>query len=249
VTNVAQNATTDQYDSDSTPGNDVAAEDDQDAVSITVAPTSLGDLVWLDLDADGVQDPSEPGIPGVEVDLTWTDPDGTPRTYTTITSMGSYGVPPAVGLPADTDITVTIDVANSPNLSGLAQTFDRDGTATAHTSTDQVTAADTAVPGGGLADIDFDYGYSPDGTQSLGNRLWWDRDNSADATDGSAEPPLAGVDVTATWAGWDGAFETGDELEFTTTTDATGTYLFTDIPPADNPAVLDDSHLPSGLYP
>ncbi|MBK8472485.1 MAG: carboxypeptidase regulatory-like domain-containing protein [Sphingobacteriales bacterium] len=44
-------------------------------------PASLGDFVWLDNDGDGVQDPGEPGIPGVTVTLTL--PDGT--TLTTVT--------------------------------------------------------------------------------------------------------------------------------------------------------------------
>ncbi|HEX6596521.1 MAG TPA: SdrD B-like domain-containing protein [Acidimicrobiales bacterium] len=34
-----------------------------------VTPASLGDFVWDDLDGDGVQDPGEPGIPGVPVRL------------------------------------------------------------------------------------------------------------------------------------------------------------------------------------
>lgn len=248
VTNTAQAESSDQYDSDSTPGNDLAGEDDQDSVSITVVPTSLGDSVWLDLDADGVQDTGEPGIPDVKVDLVWTDPDGTPRSYTTTTGGdGAYGVPTAVGLPADTDIAVTIDVANSPNLIGLAPSFDRDGTTSAHTSTDQITTTDSTLPGGELADLDFDYGYTPDGAQSVGNRLWWDQDDSADATDGLSEPRIPAVDITATWAGWDGTFGTGDDLDFVTATDPAGTYVFDAIPPGDFRVTVDDTQLPVGL--
>jgi fimbrial isopeptide formation D2 family protein len=36
----------------------------------------VGDLVWVDTDGDGIQDPGEPGIPGVVLELT--HPDGTP---------------------------------------------------------------------------------------------------------------------------------------------------------------------------
>ncbi len=89
VTNIAQASTADQYDPDSIPGNDAPAEDDQDSVTIEVVPTSLGDFIWLDLDADGIQDPTEPGIPGVAVDITWNDPaTGAPRTYSTVTARG-----------------------------------------------------------------------------------------------------------------------------------------------------------------
>lgn len=42
-----------------------------DDVSVTpsVNPVSVGDFVWHDLDGDGIQDPGEPGIPGVTVTL------------------------------------------------------------------------------------------------------------------------------------------------------------------------------------
>ena len=34
-----------------------------------VIPASIGDFVWFDLDRDGIQDPGEPGVPGVVVTL------------------------------------------------------------------------------------------------------------------------------------------------------------------------------------
>ncbi len=248
VTNIAQSAATDQYDSDSTPGNDAGAEDDQSEVTIEVVPTSLGDFIWLDLNSDGVQDGDEPGIPDVQVEITWLDPaTGAPQSYTTTTgSDGSYGVPPSVGLPADTDITVTVNTAASPELAGLVQTFDRDATLD-DTTTEQVSAGDTTLPGtGALADLDFDFGYAPNGTQSIGNKVWWDQNNSADATDGAGEYGLTGIDVTATWAGWDGIFGNGDDLMFIETT-VDGDYLFSDIPPGDYRITVDTSDLPTGL--
>ncbi len=246
VTNIAQNAASDQYDSDSTPGNDVAVEDDQDSVTIVVAPTSLGDFIWLDLNSDGVQDGTEPGIPGVEVDITWNDPaTGAPQSYTTVTgSDGSYGVPLAVGLPAETDITVTVDVANSPNLVGLVPTFDRDG-GLDDTAVDQIATGDQALPSGALADLAYDFGYN--GDQTLGDKIWWDQDNSADASNGVGEPGVPAVDVTATWYGWDGLLGTGDDVDFVDTTDAAGDYLFQNMPAGDYRVVVDTGDLPSGL--
>jgi uncharacterized repeat protein (TIGR01451 family) len=38
--------------------------------------SNLGDFVWEDLNANGIQDAGEPGIPGVTVTLTGTDKDG-----------------------------------------------------------------------------------------------------------------------------------------------------------------------------
>lgn len=245
VTNIAQNSASDQYDSDSTPDNDVPAEDDQDTVSIEVVPTSLGDYVWLDFDGDGVQDGNEPGIEGVEIDLSWIDPGGVAQTYTTITNAtGGYGVPPSVGLPADTNITVTVDVANSPALAGLVPSFDRDG-GLDHTSVNQITAADGALPDGTLADLDFDFGYVA--IQSFGDKVWEDRDNSSDASNGVGEPGLANIDVTATWFGPDGILGTADDVDFVETTDANGDYLFDQMPPGDYRVVVDDTDLPVGL--
>jgi hypothetical protein len=63
-------------------------------------PAGLGDKVWLDQDIDGVQDPGEPGVAGVTVELldatgevvatTRTDKDGTYR-FTGLTA-GTYSV-------------------------------------------------------------------------------------------------------------------------------------------------------------
>lgn len=232
VTNIAQNSLSDQYDSDSTPGNDVPAEDDQDSVTIEVVPTSLGDFVWLDLDADGVQDGNEPGIPGVEVDITWVDPaTGTPQTYTAVTaSDGSYGVPLSEGLPSNTDITATIDVPNSPNLVGLTPTFDRDG-GLDNTALNQITTADQTLPGGELADLAYDFGFV--GVQSLGDKLWFDQNNSADATNGVGESGINGVEIDALWAGFDGTFGTADDVTLTETTAVDGDYLFAGLPTGD----------------
>ena len=216
-------------------------------MSITVVPTSLGDYVWLDLNNDGDQNSDEPGIPGVGVTITWDDPGGAGlQTYITTTGVdGGYGVPPSVGLPADTDITVSIDTA-SPNLVGLVNSFDRDGDLS-DDATDQITTADTLLPGGPLADLAFDFGYTPDGTQSIGDTIWWDQDNSADDSNGAGEIAVSGVDVTATWAGFDGVLDTADDIEFFDTTDALGNYLFDRVPPGEYRITVDPTSLPPGL--
>jgi hypothetical protein len=54
-------------------------------------PASIGDFVWEDLNANGVQDVGEPGIPGVSVTLTGTDGNGTPVNLNTNTNgLGLY---------------------------------------------------------------------------------------------------------------------------------------------------------------
>lgn len=53
-------------------------------------PASLGDRVWLDVDADGVQDDDESGVVGVDVELLDAATDATVATGTT-DENGSYG--------------------------------------------------------------------------------------------------------------------------------------------------------------
>lgn len=246
VTNIAQNSASDQYDSDSTPDNDVPAEDDQDSVTIEVVPTSLGDFVWLDLNADGVQDAGEPGIPGVSVVITWIDPaTGLADSYTAVTNTdGSYGVPLSEGLPSNTDITATIDVGASPVLTGYVQTFDRDGTLD-NTATNQITTADQTLPGGELADLAYDFGFV--GVQSLGDKVWFDENNSADASNGVGEGGLEGIGLTAVWAGFDGIFGNADDLLFTDTTTVDGDYLMEALPVGDFRVTVQNDGLAGAL--
>ena len=58
------------------------------ALASAFTPASLGDLVWHDLDADGKQDPGEPGIAGVTVQLH--DEAGTLLATTATDADGHY---------------------------------------------------------------------------------------------------------------------------------------------------------------
>jgi len=57
-----------------------------------VEPGALGNIVWEDINGDGFYDPAtEPGIAGIEVELTITYPDGTVTTVTQVTDQaGMY---------------------------------------------------------------------------------------------------------------------------------------------------------------
>ncbi|MDJ0663648.1 MAG: SdrD B-like domain-containing protein [Acidimicrobiia bacterium] len=72
--NVAEVMAHNETDTDSEPGNNVPAEDDQDSAIITPtqvrASSTIGDFVWFDDDKDGIQDPDEDGVPNVTVRLT-----------------------------------------------------------------------------------------------------------------------------------------------------------------------------------
>jgi len=61
-------------------------------VSTTFVSGAIGDRVWLDEDADGLQDDDEPGLPGVALALTGTDDRGDDvRATTTTDADGRYG--------------------------------------------------------------------------------------------------------------------------------------------------------------
>ncbi len=72
--NIAEVMEHNEQDSDSTPGNNKPEEDDQDSAIIfpieVEASSTIGDFVWFDDDADGIQDPGEDGVPNVTVRLT-----------------------------------------------------------------------------------------------------------------------------------------------------------------------------------
>ncbi len=140
-------------DVDSTPSNGIAAEDDQQSASLAVSGGSIGDRVWSDLDADGVQDAGEPGIAGLPVTVVWAGPnnllgDGDDVTSSTTTDSG--GVWSVIGLPAGT-FRVSVDTSAFP--SGTATpTFDLDGTATAGRADINLVA--------GQARVDVDFGFN-----------------------------------------------------------------------------------------
>jgi len=103
---------------------------------------SLGDRVWLDSDADGVQDPGEPGIGGIPVQVY--DATNTLVATATTDTNGLYFVD---GLIPGT-YTVRIPAGS---LAGLAQTYDLDGLASSNQATVAVAAHQDRT------DVDFGY--------------------------------------------------------------------------------------------
>ncbi|MFV0525282.1 MAG: SdrD B-like domain-containing protein [Acidimicrobiales bacterium] len=196
---------------------------------------SVGDTVWLDLDGDGAQDGSEPGLAGVTVIVTHLGPDGVPgggddHVFTTVTdSAGHYLVE---GVPYG-PVMVTVDGTGLPG--GLTQTYDADG---GQDSTSATTIDDTR-----RSDLAQDFGYR--GPGSLGDTVWFDADG--DGVMDPGEGPIDGVTVTVTYLGPDGVMGGGDDLTLTTTTDAEGRYRFDHLPLGDYRITVDG--LPDGYAP
>jgi large repetitive protein len=194
----------------------------------------LGDTVYLDENGDGVQQSTDPGIPGATVTLTWYGPDGVvgggdDLSYARITTAAD-GTWDESGLP-----TGTYSVVVSGVPAGLTNTADPDGG----------TPSASVVTIGGLAslvNLNQDFGYQ--GSASVGDTIWLDV--NGDGTQQSGDPGLSGIPVTVTSAGTDGVLGTADDVSVTTTTDSAGHYTVTGLPAGATSVSYATGSLPAG---
>ncbi|MCP4964059.1 MAG: isopeptide-forming domain-containing fimbrial protein [bacterium] len=231
---------TQTYDADGMASADMssyslAAGEDNDAQDFGyTGDGSIGDLVWLDTNADGLVTAGEPGIPGIPVQLTWAGEDGVlgnadDHVFTTTTdSDGGYTFP---NLPGD---LYQVDVLGGLPLAAT-NTADYDG---------DLDSSTPVTLGDGVDFEDADFGY--DGDAFIGDTVWWDVNDNGVVDAG--EPGFGGVDVELTYAGPDGTIGTSDDLVFTTTTDSNGNYVFGDLPTG-NYVVAVTGGIPTGFGP
>ncbi len=191
-----------------------------DTVDAGITPLgTIGDTVWRDDDNDGIQDPGEPGYPGVTVNLLdgdgnpVLDDNGDPITTTTGPGgeyeftdlpLGDYRV--EFIAPADTEL--------SPADQGGNDATDSDAGPNGRSPIVTLTGADPV-------DNTVDAGITPLGT--IGDTVW--RDDNNDGIQDPGEPGYPGVTVNLL----DGA---GNAVD-TTTTGPNGTYEFADLPLGD----------------
>ena len=215
--NLAQVQTADQPDIDSTPGNRPApppVEDDEDVASLT-PPGELGDFVWRDLNANGIQDAGEPGIPDVQVKLL--DATGTVLRTTTTDSNGLYRFTNLS--PGNYRIMFTrpVDLVFTAADQGSDDALDSDA------DTDGMTALIALASG--EVDRTWDAGLVAPrrAPGALGDFVWEDLD--FDGIQDADEPGIPNVTVQL--------FTTANVLVATTVTDGNGLYLFTNVQPGD----------------
>ena len=187
---------------------------------------SLGNYVWNDINEDGVQDPNEPGVQGVNVTLYNTA--GTPLSTTLTNNAGLYnfdGLNPG---------TYYVEFSNLPTgfqftgmLAGGNSALDSDADPV-NGSTAWVTLS------AGQNYIDLDAGISTR-KAGLGNYVWNDDNNNGLQDPG--EQGLAGITVTLYAA--NGTTEVAN-----TVTNASGLYTFVNLIP--NTYVVGFSGLPAG---
>ena len=187
---------------------------------------SIGDYVWLDADADGIQDEGESPVPGVEVRLL--SADGETVVATTTTDENGYYV--FTDLLNSTDYivefptSVVIDgVTRGLTVPGAGDSSSADSNAAVSTGRAPVTTPPTgrnSAEPGEADDPTIDAGYAV--KVSAGDYVWIDSDR--DGVQDPDEKPIAGVEVKL--------YDADGELVATTTTDDTGFFVFTDLTPS-----------------
>ena len=194
-----------------------------DSTTTTLTSSSIGDLVWNDLDADGFVDGGEPGIAGVTVDLTWAGPDATlgngdDVSYPSQTTDGS-GAYDFTGLPSG---LFRVDVDNTTVPLG----------ATLTTTADPLDV--NVASGEDFNTADFGYRFP-----ALGDVVWVDVDG--DGIQDAGEAGLAGVTVTL----FDGS---DNQVGSPQVSAADGSYGFSGLALGDYYVVFDLSTIPGGGY-
>ncbi len=206
--------------------------------------TSLGNFVWKDLNANGIQEPGEPGIENITVSL-W-DATGSTKLDSTLTNIdGFYKF---YGVATNTTYLIRLDnpIDHLGTLGGWATTLQNDpngiGDGLDLDDSDASINVDgypeiTAVigPTTGINNPNdpteypmFDFGFYQ--TNTVGNYVWYDLSTSGDIN--AEEPSVQGAIVTLYSVGLDGAIGGGDDVQIGNpqTTGSDGLYLFDEVP-------------------
>jgi protocatechuate 3,4-dioxygenase beta subunit len=197
-------------------------------------PGVIGDRIWSDANGNGVQDPGESGIGGVQVQLYLdADNDGqytpgfdTLLATTTTDASGNYLF---AGLPAGTYFVVVTPPA------GYTQTGDPDEPGACDTCDD---VGKVVLDANAPSFLDADFGYRNPALADISGTVW--NDPNRNAVIDAGETGFAGVTVVL--------LDSDGNVLATTTTAADGTYLFPGVPNGDYRVVVtDDAEVLNGL--
>ena len=181
-------------------------------------PGAIGDRVWNDFNGNGIQDPGEPGINGVPVNLY--DSNNNLIASDTTHDNGNYLI---TGVPTGT-YTVRVDDTFLPG--GLTPTYDLDGVQTPNAAVVTIT--------GGQIRTDVDFGYQ--GNAEIGDRVW--NDVNGNGVQDPGEPGIAGVTVQLQ--------DDSSNPITTAVTDANGHYSFDHLAEGTYNVQIDTTTLPAG---
>ncbi|MGB5048858.1 MAG: SdrD B-like domain-containing protein, partial [Caldilineaceae bacterium] len=206
ITNTANTGDDGSHGSDPTPGNNTATDIDPTILS------SLGDYVWLDVNYDGQQGAPATETPVANVRVNLYDSNGVLIATTTTDANGFYNFG---GLGAG-DYTVEFIPP-----AGYALTTQTVGNTATDSNANPTTGRTAPVTlGAGEHNPTIDAGLVK--LVNLGDYVWLDADGNGQQGTPGAELPVAGVTVTLTYP---------NGTVFTTTTDASGLYTFTNLLP------------------
>ena len=201
-----------------------------DGASCPLVPAPLpttgqvGNRVWADNDADGIQDAGEPGLPGVTVDLYSID---SPFIASAITDEnGEYSFQNLS--PSEYYIEFS-----GPPTGFMLTLQDQGGDDVSDSDADPTTGkTDNFFVGVGLIEEGIDAGYKATG---LGDFIWDDLNNNGDQDFG--EPGLPGLTIEL-------VLESNGSTVSATTSNAFGAYQFSNVAPGDYRIRV--SNLPGG---
>ncbi|RSM46053.1 hypothetical protein DMA12_12265 [Amycolatopsis balhimycina DSM 5908] len=206
------------------------------------APVQLGNRVWFDTNANGVQDPAEPAVAGAKVVLLPCDGKGAALATKTTGANGEYYFGAADGLKAGTCYTVKFDYSGidtgalpgAPPLSSIKWTVQKaGGNATIDSDPDPATGVVKVTMGpAGSVDHTVDAGLTA-AANRLGDFVWADVNRNGLQDPG--EPGVPNVPVVLK----DGS---GKQLA-TTKTGQDGKYLFDNLPDGSYQVCFDRSKL------
>ncbi len=183
---------------------------------------AIGDVLFEDLNGNGVQDAGEPGIADVDVTIVGTTPGASHSGGFTIQTGPTGGYAFTSLLPGG--YTITVDSADPDMNAAFVSTTGGD-------MQSRVVAADEYA-------TDVDFGYTV--PVSIGDFVFDDLDG--DGSFDVGEPGVDGVDVTITGT-TPGASHAGGLTVVT----VAGFYEFTNLLPGDYDVVVDGSTVPVGM--
>ncbi len=197
-------------------------------------PAAIGNTIFYDNNANGTQDLSETGIPGVTVylcDVASATCDASTAIATQVTDAnGEYLF---TGVNAG-EYNVVVDASTLP--AGVSPSADPNSDGLACSDPDLITygydpcddMADSVLVSYGTQLLGIDFGYEP--SSVIGDYVWLDV--NGDGIQDSGEPAMAYVDVVITpLAGQD--LGAGAGVPVTVTTDSDGAWSFANLPDGD----------------
>lgn len=215
----------------------------------------IGDRVWADANGNGIQEPGEAGLSGVEVSL-YTDPD-TNGVYDTLAATALTDINGRFAFTnlAAAGYSIRVAATNFSSggvLSGFTGTGDPDHFGTGGGVNDGQTTSPIVLSPGDVF-VNADFGYQPPAGQSgsIGGIVWFDADASSNSAPDAGEYRVAGVSVNAIRdTNGNGVWDSGEPIVASVVTDTNGAYRFDGLPFTNYiVSVSDVAGVVSGLVP